>query len=316
MRLVLTLVLIAAFIGACSKAPDRVVTIAINPWPGYEFLYLAEKKGYFDEIGANIKLVQLSSLADGQRAYINGRVDGLASTIIEAVQAEPLGGKPLQIVMVPDYSNGGDVIITSKDLPNVASLKGKTVGCEVSSLGIYFLQRALSKSGLSLSDVNVVNVEQAVGSQAMAENKIDAFVSYPPVSLNILKDPNRHVVFSSADIPEEIIDTVSLSTEVVEQYPDIVPKLHKAWHKALNFAKNHKAEAYGIMAAREGITPAEFEAALSDLLILDLDVQARLFSNPEKLVAATEEVCKTLVHVKSISTNCSALPNMIYQGKL
>ena len=132
-------VCVLALLTACAKKEPRPITIAINPWPGYELLYLAEKKQFFEKVGANIKLYQLGSLSDAQRAYLNGQVDGLTSTLIEAVQAQVLGGQALKIIMVPDYSNGGDVIVSNKSASSISDLKGKTIGCEVSSLGIYIL---------------------------------------------------------------------------------------------------------------------------------------------------------------------------------
>ena len=303
-------------ISACSKPPSRPITIAINPWPGYEFLYLAEQKGFFQEVGLNVQLIQLGSLADAQRAYINGRADGLTSTLIEAVQAEPLGGKPLTITLVPDYSNGGDVIIASSEIKDITALKGKTVGCEVTSLGIYVLQRALSKAGLSLDDVNVVNTEQSGGERAILDKTIDAFVSYPPESINILKNKGYHIVFSSAEIPFEIIDTLSISSEVIMKTPGLIKKLHKVWDLALEFSKANPDEAYQIMAEREGISAEEFKAALSDLVVLDRKEQQKLFAQPDKLESAAMSVCKTLVKVKSLNSDCAYLSGIVYRGEI
>ena len=301
------------FVG-CKEEIKDPISIAINPWPGYEFLYLAEKKGFFQELNANIELIQLGSLADAQRAYINGHADGLASTIIEAVQAEFLGGKPLNIVLVPDYSNGGDVIVANKDITSLEHLKGKKIGCEVSSLGIFVLQRALSKAGLQLSDVNVINVEQAHGEEYIKEGKIDAFVSYPPVSVDILKHEKYHTLFSSAEIPKEIIDTVALSEEVLKKNPDIPKKLKQGWQMALNYYHENTEDAVKIMAEREGITSDDFKAVLGDLKILDAENQKIIFSEPDKLQTAAVNVCNTLVHVQAIETNCNALPNIVYRG--
>lgn len=308
---IIALVLLLA---ACFKQPEKPVTIAINPWPGYEFLYLAEQKGFFKTVDANIQLVQLGSLADAQRAYINGHTDGMASTIIEAVQANPLGGKPLQIVLIPDYSNGGDVIIAHKSITNMQALKGKKIGCEVSSLGIFVLQRALTQAGLTLADITVINTEQVQGEKALFNNEIDAFVGYPPATINILKNTQYHTLFTSADIPFEIIDTVSISTEVLEKKPFLARKIRQAWQMALDFSKQNPKEAYRIMSEREGINSEDFQSVLSDLIILDSKSQQDIFSQPEKLQNSVQAVCNTLVHVKSLNENCENYPNIVYQG--
>jgi len=300
---------------ACSK-PQPPVSIAINPWPGYEFLYLAEHKGFFKQLGADIKLVQLSSLGDAQRAYINGRVDGLTSTIIEAVQAEPLGGKPLKVVLVPDYSNGGDVILAPKAYPDMNSLKGKTIGCEVSSLGIFILQRALTKAGMTLSDVNIVNVEQSSGQARLTEGKIDAFITYPPVSVNILEGGEHHQIFNSSQIPFEIIDTVSIASDVLAQRPELVSQLHQAWQMALDYTSKNPEEAYRIMSEREGISADDFKDVLTDLKILDSSQQAAIYQEPDKFEASARAVCETLVHTDSLSVNCQEQAPLLYRGKI
>ncbi len=300
---------------ACTKNPEPPLTIAINPWPGYEFLYLAEHQGFFEQVGANIKLVQLASLADTQAAYIGGRTDGLAGTLIESVQAELLGGEPLNIILIPDYSNGGDVVIAGKETNTVSDLKGLRVGCEVSSLGIYFLQRTLASEGLSISDVLVINVTQADGEQALLEGKIDAFVSYPPVSINLLKHDQFHSIFSSADIPYEIIDTISLSVQSIEENPGIVEKIHDAWQLSLDFYRDDPKTAIQIMAEREGVSTSDFEDVLADLIILDKAQQRELFSEPEDILSSLKNVCQVLVNIGSLTTQCEDLPNIVYSNE-
>jgi len=312
----LSLILITLCLSACGKKETPPVEIAINPWPGYEFLFLAEQKGFFKEVELNAKLVQLGSLSDAQRSYVNGYTDGMASTVIEAVQAQVLGNKPLEIVMVPDYSNGGDVIIARKEFSNISELKGKNIGCEVSSLGIFLLQRALVKAGLSLNDVNIVNVEQMNGESLMQSKAIDAFVSYPPVSINILKQDKFHKVFSSAEIPKEIIDTISISKQALAQNPGFVPKLHKVWQMALDYHHSNPEDALKIMAQREGISSEDFEGVLSDLKVVNLEGQKEIFQSPEKLQQSVTEVCKTLVNIDAINANCEKLPNFVYKGAL
>ena len=302
------------FMTSCTTEKNESVSIAINPWPGYEFLYLAEKKGYFEIAGANITLVQMGSLADAQRAYISGQVDGMASTIIEAVQAQPLGGKPLKIVMVPDYSNGGDSIISSNKITSFHELKGKRIGCEISSLGIYILQRALVKNGLTLDDVSVVNTEQLDGEQALLNGNIDAFVTYPPVALDILKHKRFKKIFSSAEIPGEIIDTISISDEVLIRNPNLVSRLHNAWQMAIDYSATNKSEAYAIMAKREGISSSQFEDALSDLQLQDKQRQKEILDDSGKMKAAVISVCQTLVHVDALNADCSNYPEIHYTG--
>jgi NitT/TauT family transport system substrate-binding protein len=285
----------------------------MNPWPGYEFLYLAEQKGFFEKVGANIRLVQMSSLSDGQRAYVGGRVDGICGTMIEAVQASFLSEESLKIIMVTDYSNGGDVILANTSISKLADLQGKTVGAEINSLGIFVLQRALELSGMTLADVNVVNVEQLYGEQAMKNGELDAFVSYPPVSVSLLKDEGVSKIFSSADIPREVIDIVALNENVLSEKPELVSQLRDAWQMALDYTKTNPEDAVAIMAEREGISVDDFKSALDEVVILSKDDQEKLFENSDELQKSAIAVCRTLHHVGVLEADCNKFPNIIYK---
>ncbi len=311
--LILALILLCH---ACVKKPPEPVKIGINLWPGYEFLYLAEKKGFFQEAGVNIKLVQMSSLSDSQRAYINGRIDGQASTIIEAVQSAQLSDRPPKIALITDYSNGGDLIVASADITAITDLRGRRVGCEVGALGIYLLNRALILAGMNIEDVEIVNVGQLEGESALLAGEIDAFVTYPPTSVSILQHRRFTTIFSSAQIPFEIVDTVSISAAVIDRRPELVRGLHTAWQKALTYSANNPDEAYQLMAEHEGIGVEEFKAVLSDLVILNAAQQRSLFNEPEKIQNAAREVCEVLVAVNSLTDSCESLPDIVYRGPL
>ncbi len=305
------IILSMILLNSCSKVESPpLIKIATNPWPGYEFVHLADNNGYFEEVGLNIELVELGSLSDAQNTYVSGYVDGLTSTLIEVIQAETLGGKPLKVIAFPDYSNGGDVIIAKGDINDITSLKGKRVGCEVSSLGLFILQRALAKYGLTLDDVEIVNVEQSNGLNAFKNDLVDAFVSYPPMSLNILKHQESQVVFDTSEIPYEVLDTIAVSTDILIKTPDFQSKFLKAWEMAINFTSQHPIKAYEIMAKREGITSQEFQDALAGMVILDVEKQKTLFADNRKLNTMAETVCDILVESKAIFRDCQNLPNL------
>lgn len=309
-----SLVLFCFFIVSCTEKLDSPLVIGISPWAGYEFLYLAEQKGFFADAGMNVRITQVTSLSDIQRAYLGGRIDGMASTLVEVVHVSQLGDKRLNVILIPDYSNGGDVIIASIPIATVSDLKGKKVGCEIGSLGIYTLHRALSTEGLTLDDVTLVNTDQLGGEEEMLAGNIDAFISSPPISIHILKHRQFQKIFSSAEIPFEIIDTVSVSVDVLKANPDIVMGMRDVWQRALDFTRSNTEEAYKIMVEREGLTSDEFRDTLSGLIIVDKNGQEQLFDQPQKTQDAAIDVCKVLVSAGSLTGDCNTLPNIVYHG--
>ncbi|WNO09438.1 ABC transporter substrate-binding protein [Teredinibacter sp. KSP-S5-2] len=309
----IVLTLLSIFTG-CSKRSEKVITIGINPWPGYELLYLAGVKGFYQEVGLNVRLEELSSLSDTMRAFTAGRVDGFTSTIVEAVQLKMQPGRQAQIVLAADYSDGGDVIISRKEIPDIASLKGKRVGCEVMGLGLFVLDRALAKSGMSISDVKVVNAELLRGQQLLDKQEIDAFVGYPPESIKLIQNPDYHVIFSSSETPKEIIDVVSISEKVLQENPEFVEKLHQVWQRAYSYTLEYPEQAYTIMAERERISVEDFKRTFEeDLYLLSSDESKEILGNPEEIISSAASICSALKDLRRFVGECQSFEDLIYR---
>ena len=316
MKLVLTAMLSSILLSfmvlsiGCSDPHQDVARIAINPWPGYEFLHLAKAKGFFKEEGLNIELVELASLADVQRVYIQGRADAIASTIIEVVHAAGNTQESLTILQLPDYSNGGDIILSHEKISDVKGLKGKRVGAEIGSLGMYILALALNKNGLSLEDVEILNIEQVEGEEALLSGQVDAFVTYPPFSSEIRKHKQFKQILSTKSLPGDVLDSISIRSEFLADKPNWSHKFLNVWDRTLKYAQTHKKEAYNIMATREGISAAEFEDALGGLkLMTSKESMAILHSS--QLSRNIDIVCQTLLAANTIDFKCGNINKLV-----
>lgn len=310
------LILLAFFLIACSPSNKQdAIKIAINPWPGYEFLFLAQEKGFFKELDLNIELIEMSSLADVLRVYSQGRADGMASTMIEVVQAAGLTQEPIQVVQIADYSFGGDTIVSDQSITNIQQLAGKRVGTEIGSLGMYILAQALNKHGLTLGDVDIINVEQLDAEMAMTKKRIDAIVTYPPFSTAILKHSEFKEIFTTQELPGDVIDTISINEHSLTKLPeDWLSRFHQAWDKAIQYSQQFQHEAYGIMAEREGISPEEFADALGGLKLLSSSESSKALNN-SSTEANINKVCETLAHAKTIMFSCDNMSQLIKMGR-
>lgn len=292
------------FFLSCDDRRSPTVSIAVNAWPGYSFLYLAEQKGLFQRHGLSVKLVPVDSLLDGQRAYMHERVDGLASTIVETVYAHYESSRPLSVILISSYSNGGDVIVAKKGITSIGALKGKRVGCEIGSLGVYMLQRALAQAHLQLSDVEVVHVEQSAAAGAFADDSIDAYVTYPPVSFELLETPSLRKLFTSADIPFEIIDTIAVDQKVLAASPMFVDAFRAAWQESIEYFRSHPVESSQFLAEKLGMSQADLNGTINDMVVLDITAQASNLKGAQKLDLRVQQVCATLRYTGALESEC------------
>jgi NitT/TauT family transport system substrate-binding protein len=291
-------------LSACSEPPPEPLRIATNPWPGYEYLFLAEQLKLLEAEGVAVQILQFSSLNDARRAYERGQVDGFGGTLVEVLMAKDQSERSPQIIHVPDYSNGGDLIVAQAAISEVKQLQGKTVAIEPGTLNTYILARALNRVGLTLDQVKLVSLAQADMFTALQKGDIDAAVTYPPHSIEMLKQLPLKQVFSSREIPGEVLDIIALDAQVIATRKADIQALLRGLEAAHRYAKAHPEEAFRIMAEREKISPQDFRAAVeNDLKILHAADQAAYFGpqglllpalqNTQAVLLASGELSKT-----------------------
>lgn len=300
-----------------TNTPEKTtIRIGINPWMGYEYLYLAEKQGFFAEEGLDVRLLQFSSLEDVRAAFERGHVDGITSTVVEVIQANAARGqRKAQAVLVADFSNGADVILARHSITSVAHLKGKAVAAEKASLGIFMLARALEKSGMSLNDVKALAYDQPAMEKAFNDGIIDAMVTYPPFSVGIMEHSKVSKIFDSSSIPGEILDTLSLDRTTLQKNPKLAPALRRVWAKSLAYAEAHPAESNLLMAQRENISKEAFEEGLKGIHIVAADEQVELMKPGGKLEHAIAFMSKVLHDSGELEKTVEHPGDYIYRGE-
>ncbi|MCC5823751.1 MAG: ABC transporter substrate-binding protein [Phycisphaerales bacterium] len=270
--------------------------IAVNPWPGYEFAFLAEELGYFREEGVRVRLLELSSLADARRAFERGQADGFFGTVVELVYAQEYSLRKPVPVMAVNVSEGADLILARPDIGSVADLRGRRVGVENGSLTVYVLARALERHGLEWSDIEAVHVPTIQAAALFALGKIDAAVTYPPMSHEIENTGESRRVFTSAEIPGEVVDLFAMCRVVERERSRDVQAFCRAFFRAQQFAAEHPETAFRMMAARQNVSVEEFSQSMTDgIRILGRSDQAAYFGHAGTANAIVERVRSIMV---------------------
>jgi NitT/TauT family transport system substrate-binding protein len=307
---VVALLLLPLLMSGCNRVNDsQPIRLAVSPWPGYEYLYLAHEKGFFAQEGIQLEILELYSLADALRTFTQGRADGMASTISEVVQAASMTDDEIHIVLVTDYSDGADVIIAQQRYPDIPALKGKRVGAEPGSLGIMLLSLALAENNMDINDIEYVALGQAEIPNALLTDKIDAGVTYAPFSNGLQNGPSTHTIFDSGAVPGEIVDVVSFSGKLGLS-DSWLGSFQRAWQRALDYAQHHPDEADKFMAERERQTVAAFLESRQGLKIVSGLEQAGAVS-VLTLNNTIMTTCQTLGRLQSIRKSCTSLHSRI-----
>ena len=127
---------LALTLSACSQTPEPPLRIATNIWPGYEPLYLARSLGYYEK--TPIRLVEMTSASETIQAIRNNIIEGAALTLDE-VLVLLADDFDLHVILVMDFSHGGDVLLAKPSIETLDELRGKKVAVETSAVGAILL---------------------------------------------------------------------------------------------------------------------------------------------------------------------------------
>ena len=173
------------------------------PWPYAEQAGIVKK--WEDKYGVTITFVQVNDYIESVNQYTAGKLDGVTVANMDALTIPAAGGKDTSAIILGDYSNGNDAVLL-KGADGVAGIKGRQVYLAELSVSHYLLARALETSGMKLTDVKTVNTSDADIAAAFASPDVTAAVAWNPQVTTMKGVAGTKAVFTSADIPGEILD--------------------------------------------------------------------------------------------------------------
>lgn len=289
------LVAVSALLLAGCPRPREPLRIGVDTWPPYGLFYLAQAKGFFRDEGVTVKLLDFGAVSDVRRAYEQGKLDGVATTVVEVLMARDATARDLRVVRLIDISEGGDVILAKESIRSMRDLRGKRIGVEPASLNMYVLARALEKAGMTFKDVTVVPKEPRAMCDELLADRLDAVVTYPPESARVLADPRFHTVFTSLEIPGEIIDVLAFDARALRARPRDIAGVMRALDRALQYLKENPQDSWRIMADRAGVSPEEFGRLLTaGIILVTPEQQAAYIGDGGKLQAIADSIARTL----------------------
>lgn len=267
--------LVVALVAAsCDRPKPKPLRFGLSDWPGHAPFYGAAKLGYFS--ASQVEIKSFSSSFDRNRAFAEGRLDVLAATLFDALRIAD-GGTPLKIILLCDYSSGGDGIVARKEIGSVAELRGKRVAAEVAALTHFVLLSALERAGLGETDVEIVNLTVPEGADAFARGKVDAATLWDPHLSRQASLQGAHKLFTSKEIHGEVIDLLVVHKALADERPEDVASIVQGWEKALSAWRARPAELEAVMAKETNRTPESLRVDFTGMELFDIERNRALF---------------------------------------
>lgn len=202
------------------------------PWGYIEDSGIMDK--WAEKYGITVDIVQINDYIESINQYTAGAFDGVTATNMDTLSIPSGGGVDTTALVIGDFSNGNDAIIT-KDVADVGGLKDKKVNLVELSVSHYLLARALQEAGLSEADLaGVVNTSDADMIAAFETPDVETVVTWNPLVSTIMENPEAKKLFDSSQIPGEIIDLLVVNTDTLADNPNFGKAVTGAWYEAMS----------------------------------------------------------------------------------
>lgn len=221
-------------------------------------------KKWADKYGIGIELVRMDYIPSVE-AYVAKQVDACVMTNMECLDMPAASGIDSTALIVGDYSNGNDAILVRDNL-KIRDLKGQSISLVELSVSHYMLARCLEMNSLEEKDVKLVNTSDSdIGPIFISNPSQKVVITWNPIVMEIEQTPGVSKIFTSADIPEEILDLMIVNTNKLKKNPDFGKALVGAWYEIMDIMSKKGAEtdkALSFMAKSAECSLTEYKAQL------------------------------------------------------
>ena len=249
--LILTLIGLASGVmaPAVSAAPDKV-KVAYVAIMNFAPLYVAIDRGFMNEQNIEVDMEKVASGSDAMAFLAQGTLDaggigigastfnafnkGFDLRIVGSAAIQPAKGGPTIIIVRKDLKDSGKV-------KSIADLKGRKVAIAggPATTGAYFVAKALKEAGLTVKDIEIVNLANPDMPLAIEKAAVDAALVGPPYSDQIIAG-GKGVLFAQDMAPNAMTTVFMYSGKLIKEHPDIAKRFMIALIKGSRAMQGNK----------------------------------------------------------------------------
>ena len=214
----------------------------------------------------NIKWTKFDSGADVNTAFIAKELDfgALGSSPAARGLSAPLN-IPYRVAFILDVAGDNEALVArnGSGINTVAELRGKRIGTPFASTAHYSLLAALAQNGLSVSHVQLVDLQPQAALAAFDRGDVDAVYTWLPTLDQVRK--NGKDLITSRQLAKEgkpTLDLAAVADEFADAHPEVVDIWRQQEARALNLIHEDPAAAAKAIAAENGLRPDEVAGQL------------------------------------------------------
>tara|TARA_B100001758_G_scaffold247562_1_gene265939 strand:- start:2133 stop:3092 length:960 start_codon:yes stop_codon:yes gene_type:complete len=223
------------FSSASGFAETKNISIGLD-WfinPDHAPIIIANEKNYFKEKNINIEIIEPADPNDPPKLVAAGKIDIAISyqpqfhlqidKNLPVIRLGSLVSTPLNCL----------VVLKNGNIKSIKDLKNKKIGFSVGGFEDALLSEMLKESGLTLSDVELININFSL-SPSLISKKVDAvigaFRNFELNQMNIVGQPGTAFYPEENGVPhyEELIYIINKNDKGKKVYKDFLDAVQKA----------------------------------------------------------------------------------------
>ncbi len=263
------------------------ITVAESEGHGWSVVFVADAENTWAKFGLKADVAKFTAGRLAMEAVLAEKADFATTTDSPTVLAAMRGLKP---IIVADFSRSSREMLvvarTDRKVSDPKMLKGKKIGTQVGTSGHYFLASYLKLHGLTLKDVELVNVRGPEMVTAVVKGDVDAFAwDWRTAQVAEQQAPGQLKILPIDGIEKIWQNHLILVTneKTVKEKPAAIEKAVQALFAAEQFMKTDPAKTLTHVAERTatskdatevGIKLLDVEVKLDDRLVTDMVANA------------------------------------------
>lgn len=257
-------------------------------------IYIADKKGFFDDEGLIVELVQFTSGPPLVEAFGSDDLDLGFLGNVPAISSRSNG---LPTICVANGGEGGGrfsvLVCEESSYQKLFDLQGQKIGLKKGSVLEWAFQKMLNAENLTQQEFEIINLNVQDMLVSLQTHQVEAVVAWDPYPLMMVKEGVARILMNAS----QIIDAANfllVREKFALAHPDLVTKFLRVYIKACQFCEQKLDEAAQIMAQ---VLKTDVDIIEQSMISLDYTPSI----GPEDF-AEWEEVAQFLIGLGKIET--------------
>ena len=229
---------------------NNPITIGIQVGPASTLLMVAKDKGFFEEEGVNVQLVEFTAGKFALQAFLAGSLDLTASGEVPVILAALQRNKFYVITQIVERTKNEVRVVALKDddlntPEKYFTAKRRKLATSFGGGPEFYTYNFLKK--YNIKDIEIISQKPEDMPVALASKTVDAIAIFEPFAFFAEQKLGKDAITFKDDKIYSELYVLSAKREWVESNPEIVEKILKALVKAGDFIEKNPEQAKAVL---------------------------------------------------------------------